>query len=140
MVVRSEAVPEWATKYEQVVERGRGGALPNVQIDPDDDATILYTSGTTGFPKGVVSSHRAIMTVMVYSKIFFGLAPPQPDDAPRPLQDSALLTVPLFHVTGCHVIFLQAFVKGRKVQHALPSTHHHTLAHIITANPPHTTT
>jgi len=41
--------------------RHAGAALPALPVDPDDDAMILYTSGTTAHPKGVVSTHRAIL-------------------------------------------------------------------------------
>ena len=79
--------------------------LPAVEIDPDDDATILYTSGTTGFPKGAVGSHRNYMT-NVWNALLAGAvaakmagAPPADPSAPKP-QVRALSTFPFFHIAG----------------------------------------
>ena len=78
--------------------------LPTVDIQPDDDATILYTSGTTGFPKGAVGSNRNHIT-NVWNGLFraalnAALAEPS---APRPAvkrQPKALWTFPFFHIAG----------------------------------------
>ena len=77
-------------------------ALPAVTIAPDDAATIFYTSGTTGNPKGALGSHRNMTTNImttayagVRSSLRRGEAPPTPEPG-------VLLTViPLFHVTAC---------------------------------------
>ncbi len=80
----------------------KAAELPAVEIAPDDAATIFYTSGTTGNPKGALGSHRNMTTniltsayVGVRSSLRRGEAPPAPEPAVM------LTVIPLFHVTAC---------------------------------------
>jgi long-chain acyl-CoA synthetase len=91
----------------------RGALMPEVTITPDSDATILYTSGTTGHPKGAVSTHGAIsQAVMAFSSgVALATERRQADSAPdteatAPLPSCFILVVPLFHVTGCIPVML----------------------------------
>jgi long-chain acyl-CoA synthetase len=95
-------------------------ALPPVDIAPDDDATIFYTSGTTGKPKGAVATHRGVnanvMTAGAAAARNFlrrGEMPPAPD--PTAPQKAALLSVPFFHVTGCFAILNPTIFSGGKI-------------------------
>jgi long-chain acyl-CoA synthetase len=92
---------------------------PDVALDPDDDATIFYTSGTTGRPKGAVGTHRNTCTNLMnlfffqaVSRLRFGAGPGDQGDAPRRCY---LLTVPLFHATGCVAILVPNTAVGSKV-------------------------
>jgi long-chain acyl-CoA synthetase len=94
--------------------------LPHVAIDPDDDATIFYTSGTTGRPKGALSSQRGVNTNILTaaaaaarSFLRRGETPPTPD--PNAPQRSSLVSVPFFHVTGCMALLNVSLFAGSKL-------------------------
>ncbi len=106
--------------FDALLARYQSAPLPQVPIAPEDDATIFYTSGTTGSPKGAVGSHRNIAT-NIFSLLFCraratlrdGGELPDPD-APGP-KKATLLAVPFFHVTGCHSAMLSGAYAGNKV-------------------------
>lgn len=90
--------------------------MPAVDIDPDDDATILYTSGTTGSPKGAVSTHRAVVQALMGYACRTALDKARDPDRVGGLgPPSFILVVPLFHVTGCVPVMLSCMAGGLKL-------------------------
>jgi long-chain acyl-CoA synthetase len=89
----------------------RGASMPDVAIGPEADATILYTSGTTGYPKGAVSTHGAIcQTLMAFlSSSTINGARRGPSESGSGVLPSFILIVPLFHVTGCIAVMMGCF-------------------------------
>lgn len=93
--------------------------LPSVELSCDDDATIMYTSGTTGKPKGALATHRAIisnvlnsMTCQARMLLRRGEAIPEPDPSDRP---AILLAVPFFHATGAFAMLVPSLLRGGKI-------------------------
>ncbi|MCP5041287.1 MAG: acyl--CoA ligase [bacterium] len=115
LAVRSECdLPASVDRWEDVVVLG--ASLPEVEIDRDDDAMILYTSGTTGFPKGAVATHRSVLTALqcfACAAMANGMCQPPKEPSPHPV--SFILIVPLFHVTGLVPVMLGCFAGGYKL-------------------------
>ncbi len=106
--------------YADLLERGRA-VWPQAPIEPDDDFAVLYSSGSTGNPKGVVLTHRGAISA-VYSWIMARLMAPLVADPPPPLPEpdkvqppSFLVVTPLFHVTALQSNFLQGLASGATV-------------------------
>lgn len=114
---REEGVIDWADVLRT------GGDLPDVTVDPDDDACIFYTSGTTGYPKGAQLTHRGCvhnimnmgfagqLTTLSTCRIN-GVEPPNPEEA-EPVR--SLVTTPLFHVTANNCLAHATTVGGGKL-------------------------
>ncbi len=94
-------------------------SLPAVEIRPDDDATIFYTSGTTGRPKGAVGSHRNSASNLMNLFFVATLGSRRRSGAVANVgpggQNANLLSVPLFHATGCHAILVSNTAAGGKL-------------------------
>ncbi len=104
--------PEAVTALEQLIGEPRSWAglpeagAPPVAIEPSDKATLFYTSGTSGVPKGAIANHRAVTTPVLATLLsqirsFLRRGETPPTTGPDAEQKRQLLSIPLFHVTGC---------------------------------------
>lgn len=128
IAVRTDGpLPDGAVRWTDVVDSATApAALPAVEIDPDDDATIFYTSGTTGFPKGAQLTHRGsvhnIMDIVFMTtvsaladQLAIAAGDLEPSNIAPPEQLTFMAPTPLFHVTACNCILHPATLSGGRV-------------------------
>jgi len=118
-VARSADVPESpARSLDSVIGHVRDYGslpdrdLPDVDIQPDDYATIFYTSGTTGFPKGALGTHRNNLNSALVAAFSGQRGMLRRGEEPRSDPKTSLVVIPMFHVTACHAIMMPTIYLG----------------------------
>ena len=118
--------------------------LPECEIDPDQLAMLYYTSGSTGHPKGVPSTHRNVTNALMSWEVD-GRAYSLRNELPTPkvpfeFQVRSLVTIPFFHVTASHACFFAALRSGHKLylmykwdeDEAMETIEREEITHIVT--------
>ncbi|MBO6503371.1 MAG: acyl--CoA ligase [Kordiimonadaceae bacterium] len=104
------------TSMDDAIDGKQPMVWPTVEMDTDDFVMMLYTSGSTGFPKGAPSTHRAVISVLfnwVVIALSLKMLGRIPDD--EDFQPVMLVAVPFFHVTGLLPVMMVSAVVGRKL-------------------------
>jgi steroid-24-oyl-CoA synthetase len=116
--LRGEA-PQRVAVWEQLrTELSPSGTLPDVSLVPDDPATIMYTSGTTGEPKGALATHRNhctnIMNTLFHGAVALTMAGPSAPGGQQG-QPASLQVFPFFHIGGLTGLYVSTATGSKLV-------------------------
>jgi acyl-CoA synthetase (AMP-forming)/AMP-acid ligase II len=120
IVSRARGELDGASRLEVLIGRPNDWAsledigLPELGVEPDDEATIFYTSGTTGHPKGALGTHRNFITNILSSGYSITRATLRRGETPPAMPEPkiALVVIPLFHVTACSAVMMTLIAAG----------------------------
>lgn len=118
----SAARPGWFG-FAEATQGWERANLEPVAVQPDDEAIIMFTSGTTGKSKAALFSHRGVLMGLMHIQLSGALVGPhivarRGNDAfggAAAKQPASLLAFPLFHVSGCYAVFLVTLIRGGKI-------------------------
>ena len=117
LAVRTDPLPPGVRSLAALTAAVGDVPMPPAHIAPDDLAIMMYTSGSTGHPKGVPSTQRNILSALLsweadrcVGELLAGIEPVAPA-----VQPGTLLAVPLFHVTGLHASYLVSYRLQRRM-------------------------
>ena len=89
-----------ATPFSVLTDTGRTNRLP--AVDPDDNAVLFYSSGTTGLPKGVLLSHRNLVASLCQTRAVHRVGP----------DDVVATVLPLYHIFALQITLSLAWPQG----------------------------
>ena len=122
LVARLDQAPAGALRLEDMIggpaawSQLPDAELPAAPLAPDDPATILYTSGTTGNPKGALGTHRNLTTNILSGGYAAARSVLRREQAlPAPAKKVLLTVIPLFHATACSATLMGAIAAGHTI-------------------------
>ncbi|KAK0243582.1 hypothetical protein EDD85DRAFT_804452 [Armillaria nabsnona] len=126
LVLHPKRIPQGMESYHTAIDKYDGSYKDIFKdypiISPEDNASIMFTSGTTGLPKGVLSTQRQFLTNTLNTIVGGqrallrrGGSLPDPAALAQEPQKGALISVPLFHVSGTTSYSMLATMSGMKI-------------------------